>query len=238
MTFRHATAVCLFTVALAGSSLLADGLIHKLPEDGTKVTYKAEFESTPPPPTGFKTTVTLSSVGKEMHDGKVCRWIELGFLTEFEGMKRNQYYKLLVPEEELKKGGDPIKNIVRAFEKQGDGDPRLTTKEETADPFKGPLPVLFGGPLKDVKPLEKTILETGRGNLDCTGTDGTYSQEKDGATFTANIKSLVHEKTPFGVAQLAIQFNIKQGDREQEGSLTLTVEKVSKGAKSELPDSK
>ncbi|MFP6750730.1 MAG: hypothetical protein VB855_03555, partial [Pirellulaceae bacterium] len=87
MTFRHTTVLRLFTLALlaaslAGSSLRADGLIHKLPEDGTKVTYKAEFTSTPAPPPEFKVTITLSSVGKVMHEGKACRWIELGFLTE------------------------------------------------------------------------------------------------------------------------------------------------------------
>jgi hypothetical protein len=153
-------------------------------------------------------------------------------------MKRNQYYKLLVPEEELKEGGDPIKNIALAFEKQSDGKPRRATKEDWADSFKSPLPVLFGSPLKDSQLLEKTTLKTGLGNLECTGTYGIYSQEKEGATFTANIKSLVHDKAPFGVAQLAIQFNIKQGDREQKGSLMLTVEKVETGATSELPDSK
>tara|TARA_B100000809_G_scaffold249930_1_gene281798 strand:- start:356 stop:1087 length:732 start_codon:yes stop_codon:yes gene_type:complete len=243
MTFRHATVVrlCILTLlsaSLASSSLLADGLIHKLPEDGTRVTYKTEFKSTPAPPPGFKATVTLSSVGKVMHEGKACRWMELAFITEFNESKRAQYFKLLIPEDQLKKGGDPLTKMVKSYEQHGNGETKKTTREATADPVKGPLPLLFGGPLENVKPLEKTTLKTGLGDLECTGNSGTYSKKKDDATFTANIQSLAHENVPFGVAQLAIEFNLKEGEREQKGSLTLTVEKVSTGVTSELPDSK
>jgi len=241
MTFRHATILrlallTLLGVSLVGSSLLADGLIHKLPEDGTRVTYKTEFTSTPAPPPGFKATVTLSSVGKVMHEGKACRWIELGFISEFNEVERAQYFKLLIPEDQLKKGGNPITNAVKAFEKQGDAEPRESTNP--ANPIKGPLPILFGGPLKDAKPLEKTTLQTGLGDLECTGNRGIYSYEKDGSSFMAEIESLAHEKAPFGVARMAIQFSTKQGDREEKGTLTLTVEKVSTGAESKMPNVK
>ena len=243
MTFRHASVVrlCILTLlsaSLASSSLLADGLIHKLPEDGTRVTYKTEFKSTPAPPPGFKATVTLSSVGKVMHEGKACRWLELGFITELNELKRAQYFKLLIPEDQLKKGGDPLTTMVRGYVKHGNGEAKKTTREATADPIKGPQPLFFGGPLEDAKPLEKTTLKTGLGDLECAGHSGTYSMKKDETTFTAKIQSLAHEKVPFGVAQLAIEFALKEGDREQKGSLTLTVEKVSTGATSELPDSK
>ncbi len=243
MTFRYTTSthLCILTLlsaSLAGPSLLADGLIHKLSEDGTRVTYKTEMKSTPAPPPGFKATVTLSSVGKVMHEGKACRWMELGFFTELNESKRAQYFKLLIPEDQLKKGGDPITTMVKSYTKRGNGEATKTTKEAIADPIKGPVPLFFGGPLKSAKPLEKTTLRTGLGELECTGHSGTYSKEKDETTFTATIQSLVHEKVPFGVARLAIEFDLKGANREQKGSLTLTVEKVSTGATSELPDSK
>ena len=243
MTFRHPTVVrlCILTLlsaSMAGSSLLADGLIHKLPEDGTRVTYKTEMKSTPAPPPGFKATVTLSSVGKVMHEGKACRWMELGFITEFNELERAQYFKLLIPEDQLKKGGNPLTTMVKGFAQQGEENPKTTSKEEAADPVRGPLPLLFGCPLEELTPLEKTTLKTGLGALECTGTQGTYSYEKDETAFTANIQSLAHEKVPFGIAKLAIEFNLKAGGREQKGSLTLTADKVSTGATSKLPDSK
>ena len=90
----------------------------------------------------------------------------------------------------------------------------------------------------EAKPLKKTILKTGLGDLECTGTQGKYSYKKDEGTFVAEIQSLSHDKSPFGVARLAIQFSTKMGDREEKGSLTLIADKVSTGAKSELPASK
>jgi hypothetical protein len=235
------------SLVMLASSADADGLFLKLPEDGTKVSYSVKISGENPPPAGFKMALTISSVGKVQHEGKACRWIEVAFLTEVGEMRRDKFHKLLIPEAQLKKGGNPIGHLVKAYRKQGDG-PAVEDKQ-AASARGGPLPVLLGSPVKDAKKLEVTTLETGLGTLETTGFKGTavYTEaatEGDGDDYQDEFKLKMdtefrtHDKVPFGVAQAVLAFKVDTGNRKKTGVLTFTVDKVSTGATSALPDSK
>jgi len=220
----------------ATSTVRADGLILKLPADGTQVEFKVKAEGTPAPPEGFKMTIRLSSVGTVQHDGKTCRWIELGVIVDVDGIAADQHYKFLVPEDELKQGGNPAANIIKSYKKYGDEN--AVEDKDVTNPLLSPIPVFFGGPLKDVKQLDKVKIKSGLGELECPGTIGIYEREKDGNSIKSTLTTRTHDKAPFGVAQASIEFKIKKGDNVETGIMTLTLDKVSAGAKSAIPEVK
>lgn len=245
-SLRLAVLLAVSLVMLA-SSADADGLFLKLPEDGTKISYSVKISGENPPPDGFKMVLTISSVGKVQHEGTPCRWIEIGFLTEVGEMRRDLFHKLLIPEAQLKKGGNPIGHLVKAYLKRGDGP---AAEDKTAKSARnGPLPILLSGPVKDAKKLEAITLQTGLGKLEVAGVKGTsvYTEAatkgdgddgQDEFKLTMNTEFRTHDKVPFGVAQAVLAFKVDTGSGERTGVMTFTVDKVSTGATSALPDSK
>jgi hypothetical protein len=235
-------------IALPVFTADADGLFLMLPEDGTKVSYTMKITGSNVPPEGAMQSMTISSVGKVEHKGTPCRWIEIAFLTEVREMRRDTFYKLLIPEAELKLGGDPIGHLIKAYRKRIDGP--VHQDKNVASPRSGPLPILLGGPVKGAKKLEAVTLETGLGKLETAGLKGTSvfteaaeedpEGDNDQPKFNLKVDSEFrsHEKVPFGVAQGVLAFTVDQGNGEQTGVWTFTVDKVSKGASSALPDSK
>ena len=125
----------------------ADGLIYRLPPDGSWAIYRseqhAEHQLTVPPGvelaeraratlpktavvTGF---LVLRSVGVEQVDGRPCRWIEIEHAVQMAGQtasgaeaergERQILLKLLVPEGRLAPGQDPFKHVLRMRFKDG-----------------------------------------------------------------------------------------------------------------------
>jgi len=246
------TAVLLvLSVAFLSSTAHADGLFMELPEDGTRVSYTMKVTGGNPPPEGLKMSVTISSVGKVEHKGKPCRWIEIAFLQEAMEMRREIFHKLLIPEAELKKGGNPIGHLVKAYKKIDDR-PAAEDKQATSARH-GTLPLLLAGPVKDAKKLEAVTLETGLGKLESAGLKGTTvfkeaakvdpdpaGEDNSTPEFNLKVDSEIrtHEKVPFGVAQAVLAFTANKGPEERTGVITFIVDKVSKGATSAFPDSK
>lgn len=229
-----------------GLDLSADGLLMALPEDGTQVSYSVKVTADNPPPAGYQMSLTISSVGKAMHEGEPCRWIEIGFLSQVGEMRRDRFYKLLIPEAHLKAGSTPIEHVVKAYLNRGDGE--AVEDKDFASPARGPLPVLLAGPLKGGKKLEATSIDTGLGKLECAGSKGTLAisetrgDEGDETKFTLSVdmEARYHKKVPFGVAKMILAFTAQAGDTaaKQTGVLTFTADKISTGAKSAMPDAK
>ena len=253
---KSLTMAVLFVLALALPVFTADadGLFLKLPEDGTKVSYTMKMTDTNVPPEGATQSMTISSVGKVEYKGTPCRWIEIGFLNELKGMRRDTFHKLLIPEAELKKGGNPIGHLVKSYLKQGDSP--AAGNKNVASARNGPLPILLGGPIKGAKKLEAVTLETGLGKLETAGLKGT-TIFKEAATeddddddpagednstpefkLKVDLEFRTHKKVPFGVAQAVLAYTVDTGPGERSGTITFTVDKISKGATSALPDSK
>ena len=155
---------------------------------------------------------------------------------DVEGITTDQHYKFLVPEDELKQGGNPAANIIKSYKKYD--DEKAMEDKDATNPILSPIPVFFGGPLKDVKQLDKVKIKSGLGELKCPGTIGIYEREKDGNSIKSTLTTRTHNKAPFGVAQASIEFKIKKEDNVETGTMTLTLDKVSAGAKSAIPEVK
>jgi hypothetical protein len=134
---------------VCGKSVTAQGLIWKLPQDGTWVEFEGKYSQTdfrPNSPDGdlqpvpWTRRLRISSVGQQMAEfnGKMelCRWIELEVQTgRSEGGVINtgpagaRIYKVLIPESKIidstaDVNGIPISMIpiVKGYRKVGDGD--------------------------------------------------------------------------------------------------------------------
>src|SRR6267142_7092712 len=112
---RWSTLVAL-TLVLGASSARADGLIYRLPEDGTAVRFAMDFKVTH---NGMEEAATgelvQRSVGKVDVDGKPCRWIEFKFMIDKGGQQFNMISKVLIPESALKAGENPGAHMVRGW---------------------------------------------------------------------------------------------------------------------------
>jgi hypothetical protein len=136
-------------VLIGGQAATAQGLIWKLPEDGTWVEFEGKYSQTdfrPDSPDGdlkpdpWSRRLRISSVGREMAEFKgkmeACRWIELEVRTGRSdggvidtGPAGARIYKVLIPESKIVNNttdgdGIPVSMIpiVKGYRKIGDGD--------------------------------------------------------------------------------------------------------------------
>ena len=240
----------LFVLISIHSVSHAGGLIVKLPEDGVEVRYKIEYKTMPAGIMVMK-FMTIRSVGKITHMGKPCRWIEFGFLLGETVNSRDRHIKILVPETELIKGGEPLAHVIKGFVRQRNSEPRALPK--VIPVRQTPLPILLAPVGNKAVPLEAIQVNTGLGNLKCHGSKGTgvFSDKsieeegeegEEGSTFkvTADMEYRFHDKVPFGVAQLRLAMVADPGGKSDKMNMTMifTVEKISTGAVSAMPDSK
>ena len=152
LMFLQKWIVCLIVVGgllVGGKSATAQGLIWKLPQDGTWVEFEGEYSQTdfrPDSPDGdlkpepWSRRLRISSVGQQMAEfnGKMelCRWIELEVRTGRSdggvintGPAGARIYKVLIPESKIidsttDGNGIPISMIpiVKGYRKIGDGN--------------------------------------------------------------------------------------------------------------------
>lgn len=226
-------------------SARADGLIQKLPKDGSKVVYEMNAVHTEGDGRvrKFDGTLSVASVGTEKVDGADCRWIEVNFTMKHEGRERKVIAKVLIPESDLGQGKFPLANVKRGWIRMRDG----RKPDKLNDPFSrkgGPLPALLPTPLSDVKKLKAAEVKTGIGKLTCKGLTGKTSYEQGDAKrtdkFVVEYESRLSDKTPFGVAACKLTMTEYRNKTEKDDVIvmTLKVKSVAKDAKSELPDSK
>lgn len=221
-------------VASVPSSASANGLLYKLPADGSKVVYEMTIQGMDGKLMG-NGTLTMSSVGKAKAGGKDCRWIE--FTLEMSVMGREQIIttKILAPEEDLGKGKNPFKNPQRGWY-QGSGGILMEIVDFTS-PVAGPLPAFLAGPLADAKTIDVVEVETGLGKLKCAGEWGTHSYNRGGKNTNITYTTRLNAKSPFGVVHTRLAINkTRNGDPREILSLTFKLKSVGKNAKSRLPE--
>ena len=137
-------------LALFPAIAVAEGLLYQLPDDGQWVRFEMVQ-------TSWKRagkcigTLTVSSVGTEEIDGRKCRWVEIDYDTKGWVAPIKNVYKLLIPEEHLGKGKDPLKHVVKAWYKHAlqvdsffvlEGEMRLVLVDDRGD--RGRLAALAG----------------------------------------------------------------------------------------------
>jgi hypothetical protein len=236
----------------AASPLQADGLLYRLPKDGTWARYSVKQNFRLPKGLKLSTegTLILASVGQEKVNDEVCRWIEMVLEWKVDGQKgtRKSIFKALIPEKRLKKGEDPTGHWVRGWAKVGDQAPQALTKELVSNPAML-LNLVAGSPLQNARALKKKVIETKLGKLTCEGLSGsltlkgTSKRVNNGKVTTGDgkvrVETYFHNNAPFGVVTSRWNFEFEDlGEGKNFAQSDLTLIEVGTGAKSELPDQK
>lgn len=231
------------TVFLATSvgTVRADGLIHRLPEDGSWVRFHVELnrrlgarEVT------TKGSVTMSSVGRVTLDGEKYRWIE--FRSEFREWYFKDVYKLLIPERYLKQGEEPLQHVLKAWRRVGWylESQELKVLEEGFGTVFSNLITFLHDPSREVKKLGKEVVESKLGKLACEGVTGqTKPAPPRGGqgVWHGTYLTRLHPKAPFGVVSARVEYELKRGGQVQRSrSLTLKLADAGTSAVSALPD--
>lgn len=209
----------------------ADGLVYRLPEDGTAAVFSMEMQiDIGDNEKSVAGSLRVSSVGTDTVDGKACRWIELRMKsTEADDRVQDKVAKLLIPEEELRAGGDPISAVIRAWEREEDDDPKRMDDPAST---RTPIPAFLSGPLENPGAGDdEAVSVEGLGNLDCKTITG--RNEFGRGKLKVEYTTARSDRAPFGVAKCTMDY--VYGDRAR-GQIILLLEKVEKNAESAIPD--
>jgi hypothetical protein len=220
----------------------AAGVIHNLPEDRAWVRFGGEMGSLTEGQPSAPILITISSVGQATVLGEAYRWIEMRieFFQE-DGSKQPPYImKGLFPAEQLKLGGDPMNGLLRAWGKTGDTAPMEVSDADRAEKFQmhERFLGLLGGPLEDVERLDKHVVDSALGKLECEGLVGhVRSAPHDGLDSHMIYELRLHKDAPFGVVAVKIKLELKSGEKVLAKGTFIDLKLTALGtdAKSELP---
>lgn len=230
MRWLQALVVC--SLLFATSAVRADGLIQKLPADGSWAKYRLELTiNTSDGERTLHSTITIRSVGKLEEKGEKCRWIEIAF----DGPDHKSVVKLLMLEKDLKKGKNPLSSMVRGWWKESEA----SAVEPLSDPEKRPfLPALTGGPVENAKAADAAVFEFPQlGKVELAGVIGTRRQERDQLVIESRHELRFSDRTPFGGVAINGEFVGKQEGVERfKGKFTIKLVDMGNDAKSDLAD--
>lgn len=238
----------------------ADGLIFQVPADGTWARFDAKEDAEhkvndgPSKKASVIGTMTVSSVGQLTRNKQPCRWIELKAESKTEGVNPKTVLKMLIPEEYLKRGHDPLSHSLLTFFNPKAGDAKKAPSVEShidkgfnriqyeIDRFRPRFPV----PLDAAKSMKRETVETPAGRFeDCEVIAGSSKYDgpllADGrGVFSGTYRIVLHPKAPFGVVSLQGALEGREFSARTEASMTikssLTLAAVGKDAVSALPD--
>jgi hypothetical protein len=254
--------VAVFLLFVKGNVVLADGLVFQLPPDGAWARYNVQTDGEFQLPEGpdqklaIVGTLTISSVGELTRNEQKCRWIELKSESKAEGIYPKMVLKMLIPEDRLRRGEDPLAHAVQTFFNPKPIDKAKAPSVESfidegfnrvqyeIDRFRD----VFPKPLDNPKNLQRETAESSAGKFeDCevlTGTsdcDGPLLNHGRGV-FKANYRLVLHPKAPFGVVSMQIESDGREFSSAGAVSVklkrTLTLAETGKNATSDLPSTK
>lgn len=222
MNYSRCTVCMVICFLSAASFSRADGLIHKLPKDGSWVEY--ELTGSGLTPTGevrmtTTGTVTVKSVGQEKVDGKSCRWIEMEIAMEAKtsrGLRSRRIddYKLLIPEDDLAAGKDPLAHVSRLLKKDVRGFvTEHNLKDGAAEKLKG-LATWISKPLGKSEQEKDVELKAPDGTYKCTRISGKQAGDSEGVEM--DLETWVTDQVPFGVAAYQVKTQRKEGSNSFE----------------------
>jgi hypothetical protein len=210
----------------------ADGLFYQLPPDGTWAKYEIEGRRV----VGQKEerqgigVLTVSSVGIRYRDGETYRWIELvnDYTSRLHGKenKSTDARKMLLREEFLTEGKDPLSGVLDAWNKRDD-QKAVRQSVKFGAPAVQPMAPLLRSPADELTPLPESIIECKLGKLKCAGIRGTSPK----FVYEARL----NKRAPFGVV------TYRHEEKEEEGrSFILLLKLIDTGQKAEtrIPEGK
>lgn len=240
--------ICFVGIAISFSTCpaSADGLIHKLPADGSWASYDLQWHG-PAPAGGLavlrKGTMTVSSVGQSVVDADQCRWIEIRSTSERDGQEVVSVVKMLIPEKYLLAGMNPLGHVVKAWSRHPavkGGTPQEITEftGEQARPIRALNDMFFGLPA-EIRMLDEDSIEIMKlGKLKCPGLAARYVLTRGNLESTFDYEVRLHDKAPFGVVMFSSASIHKEGGVTKVPAY-LTVLRLSDfgiDARSDLPD--
>lgn len=234
-------AILFAVVASPVGTARAEGLIVQLPEAGAwaqfdivqvKGLVDSNSGKTLIEDRSTRAKLRIASVGKATVEKKSCRWIEFK-LEESEGdAAKTTILKLLIPEEHLKKGGDPAGNIRHGWVKGGDSPVRPVKDGDSI-----PVRLLVAGPQEKIRKLDPKVVECKAGKLKCNGLSGTSSwKDNNDRNFNTKHELRLHKKSPFGVAWWKSETDLVDKGARMTITMTSSLIESGKDATSELPD--
>lgn len=221
------------------NNLTGSGLIYQLPTDATRVNFDmvATVERNGRQSSPNKGTISISSVGKKTVNGVQCRWIEFAIGMDRDDPERSKpaISKLLIPEEKLRTGADPINYIFEGYS-QSSAQREARAVGPRILPQDGPLYALLPGQMKDIKTIPSKSIKTSLGTLECQGLAGHIDFKERGQDITISYEIYRHEKAPFGVVAYHMQIeNKKNGKTTRKANMNLTLRDVEENVQSEMP---
>ncbi len=199
-------AAALFFVPIAAR---ADGLLDQLPADGSWAEFDVAGKAYGANGDSRVTvigTLRLSSVGHESVNGEACRWIEVKSTSRFErGDRRNEAaetIKLLIPEQYLKRGQEPLAHVYKAWRQHPTVDQgqikQLDLQGEGLREVQS-LDEFFHGPAWEVTQLEPEEVESKLGKTRCSGLRCVDVQTGGGIETRLSAIIRLDKRAPFGV---------------------------------------
>jgi hypothetical protein len=248
------------------SRALADGLIFQLPKDGVEAVFREETEgqtkgmvfmdgeSSPESKRLLEQkvritgTVTVACVGRMIRARQECRWIELRRRDDH-GKGEGHILKMLIPDEYLKQGEDPLDHAILTFFNPKPIDAKGGPKEKGIDRIQYEIdrfrPV-SPEPLRDVRDLPKRTVKTAVRTFEgCRVIAGKTRFDRpllghSRWTNESDWEIALNPEAPFGVVQILCRSETDEignnGTIHTGARSTLTLDKVSSGAKSVLPE--
>ena len=222
-TLRFLIALAVASVSLASTPARADGLLYRLPKDGTWARF--EMRHTNDNAVVRKTDVFMRSVGRT-DDSEGSRWLELKYPQE-EGTRT---VKLLIPEQRLQEGESPLDHVLRAWVRKGEATESLAKARDFW------LLVLLAGPLTQVEELERKAVDSPLGELECPGLTGrAHVREDDRFELDLTYTTRRHEKAPFGVVTCDIDgILLRGGEKKAKFKIEFRLAEVGENAMSEM----
>lgn len=218
------------------SPIAADGLIYRLPEDGSFARYDLEIKEQRGEESNKVTgSLTMSSVGAKEVDGKKCRWIEFKMVMKAGERAQTQVVKVLSPEGHFKAGSSAIEHMVKGWHGRAGKEARAV--EGSKDRGLGPVAAFLCGPFMNSKKLPAKEIDTKLGKISCDGVTGSIKIDQGRGIIEVHFDNRLSDKAPFGVVSSQMTYKmVADGKSGDAGTLSLKLAEVGKGAKSELPD--
>jgi len=226
----------LFVVAIASRSARADGLIYRLPEDGTSVNYDMEITSSKDgEDRSLAGRLSISSVGTTTVDKEPCRWLEFKTVVRDGTLDRHAVAKVLIPERYLGKGQAPGEHLIRGWVK--DGESRPLEIKDLMDPVAGGLLLYLAGPAKHPEKLEPAPVDSRVGKIRAGGVAGDFEFARRTVVVKARFETRLADQSPFGAIASSWKFErTNDGRLVEAGTIKLSLAEVRTDASTDLPD--
>jgi hypothetical protein len=191
--------ICQFAIiATTAGAAFADGLLYKLPADGTSATYelvgsmwRADREHQE------EAELTLRSVGRTNADGEPGRWLEMVLHPKGEAESRVVVFKVHIPEKYLTRGKRPADHITEAWIRVGAREAKKIgdTKARELTPIAG----FLTGPFQEPSELSPVEVESAIGTLRCKGEKGVVTVKDGRSSHRLSFAVRLNDSAPFGV---------------------------------------